>query len=88
MKVVAEIGQNEMVSYTAVVLNSSFPLKVTIVWYDYPQTEGFTGTALINDIDLQVSSLTEDIRSSKNIRQATSDFALGTSGTWAAQQII
>ena len=59
---VAEIPQNEMVSYTAVVLDSTIPLKVTIAWYDYPQTEGFTGVALVNDVDLEVSSLTEEIR--------------------------
>lgn len=57
-----ELEQNQMVSYTAVVLDSSIPLKVTIAWYDYPQTEGFTGIALVNDIDLEVSSLTEDVR--------------------------
>jgi hypothetical protein len=51
-----------MVTYTATVTDSSFPLKVTVSWYDYPQAEGFTGKALINDLDLEVSSVSANMQ--------------------------
>ena len=55
------IAENSMVTYTVAVQNSNHPLKITISWYDYPNTDGFTGTALINDLNLEAVSAIAEI---------------------------
>lgn len=61
------IAENSMVTYTVAVQNSNYPLKITISWYDYPNTDGFTGTALINDLNLEAVSAIAGSRQDPNI---------------------
>ena len=48
------INANTKLVYHAHVTNTNTPLKVTISWYDPPNTAGTTGKALINNLDLLV----------------------------------
>ena len=56
------IGQNSLVTYSATITNPSVPLKITLSWYDYPAVEGYTGTSLINDLNLQASNIASNTR--------------------------
>ena len=48
------INANTKLVYHAHVTSTNTPLKVTISWYDPPNTAGTTGKALINNLDLLV----------------------------------
>lgn len=50
------IMENSNVRYTVKVASSSFPLTVTIGWYDPPNVQGTTSKALLNDLDLTLRS--------------------------------
>ena len=56
------ISENSVITYTATIQNSNYPLKITISWYDYPSTDGFTGAALINDLNLEAVSVSANSR--------------------------
>ncbi len=50
------LGAHSQIVYTVSVSDSSVPLKVTIAWYDFPNVDGTSTAALINDLDLLVTS--------------------------------
>ncbi len=50
------IQENTQMTYTWTVYSSTMPMKVTIAWYDPPNTDGTTNAALIHNLDLKVVS--------------------------------
>ena len=50
------LPENSATTLTVSVTSSSHPLKVTISWYDPPNQDGTTNIALLHDLDLQVTS--------------------------------
>lgn len=50
------IQENTQIAYSWTVYSAAMPMKVTIAWYDPPNTDGTTNAALIHNLDLKVVS--------------------------------
>jgi hypothetical protein len=54
------VGENSKVEYNINITTANKPLTVTIAWYDPPNVQGTTTKALINDLNLLVTSPSGD----------------------------
>jgi len=80
------LGSDASSSYTIEVTDSSFPLKITLCWYDPPNQDGVTTNALLHDLDLELTGPSGErlVGNGGNSGHAAFDVLNNTELVWVA----